>query len=182
MLRLDQNPPIVTPSVMRPSELRGRWWVAHTRSRLEKAFAWDLLRRDIGYFLPLLERVRISLGRRYKILQPLFSSYVFFCGDDRARSIALATNRTCAVLAVPGQEELVRQLDAIHRSLACKAPLELYPHAVSGRRCRIHSGPLVGLQGVVVRRDRTSHVVLEVTIIGQGAMLEIDASLLEPLE
>jgi len=77
MLKISENPPILPPEVKTVSELTGQWWVAHTKSRFEKAFAWDLLRRGIGYFLPLVERVRVSGGRHRRVLAPLFPSYVF---------------------------------------------------------------------------------------------------------
>ena len=74
MLRLSDSPPVLTPGVQSLKDLCGRWWVGHTKSRFEKAFAWDLLRRGIGYFLPMVERVRISGGRKRRLMAPLFPS------------------------------------------------------------------------------------------------------------
>ena len=47
MLKPSDNPPMLSPGVDTLRRLDGRWWVAHTRPRSEKAFAWDLLRRDV---------------------------------------------------------------------------------------------------------------------------------------
>ena len=74
MLKLADNPPRLHPAISDLAAQPGCWWVAHTKSRSEKAFAWDLLRRDIRYFLPMTERVRFSGGRKRHVLMPLFQS------------------------------------------------------------------------------------------------------------
>ena len=182
MLRIDENPPALLPDTETLADLTGRWWVAHTKSRFEKAFAWDLLQRGIGYFLPLIERVRMSGGRKRRVMAPLFPSYVFFCGDDEDRYTAMTTHRLCQTLEVRDQEELVRELVAIETALAGKAELDPYPFAAVGQRCRITAGPFMGLEGVVIQRNGIARLVLQVSMLGQGAALEVDADLLEPAE
>ena len=39
---------------------------------------------------------------------------------------------------------------------------------------------MVGLVGTVARRDKLARLVLEVSMLGQGASLEIECDLLEP--
>jgi transcription antitermination factor NusG len=181
MLKESENPPVLSPTAASLSDLKGRWWVAHTRARNEKAFAWDLAGRGIGYFLPLVERLSVSGGKKRRTLVPLFPSYVFFCGDDNARYLAMTTNRLCQTLEVSNQGGLVVELSAIEKALSGKAELDLYPFAVAGQKCRIVAGPFQGLEGVVVHRKQVARLVLEVAILGQGAALEIDTDLLEPI-
>lgn len=182
MLKISENPPILPPEVKTVSELTGQWWVAHTKSRFEKAFAWDLLRRGIGYFLPLVERVRISGGRKRRVLAPLFPSYVFCCGSEEDRYAAVKTGRICKAIHVSDQDTLVKELVTIEKALNGEAELNLHPHAAVGRRCRIAAGPFKGLEGVVVKHRKLARLVLEVSILGQGASMEIDADLLEPID
>jgi len=179
VLKIDENPPVVPPGTETVADFAGEWWVAHTKSRFEKAFAWDLWQRGISYFLPLIERVRMSGRRKRHVLAPLFPSYVFFCGDDENRYVAMTTNRLCQTLKVLDQETLIRELVAIEKALAGKAELDPYPFAAVGRRCRITAGPFQGLEGVVVQRNCIARLVLQVSMLGQGAALEIDADLLE---
>ena len=182
MLKLSENPPILSPLAPTISELTGRWWIGHTKARVEKAFAWDLLRSGIGYFLPLLSRVTFSGGRKRHVLKPLFPSYVFFCGDESVRYKAMTTDRLCSVVNVVQQERLIEELAILERALATKADLELYPFAAVGRRCRITAGPFMGLQGTVIQRPAKPTLVMQVSILGQGASLEIDLDLLEPVD
>ena len=181
MLKLSENPPMLSCGAASVAEMDGRWWVAHTKARFEKAFAWDLLRRGVGYFLPLVEKVSIRHGRKRRALLPLFPSYVFFCGDAEVRSTAMTTNRLCRVIDVTDQQKLVGEFVPIERALSGKAKLDLHPFAAVGRRCRITAGPFEGIEGKVIQRRETTRIVLEISVLGQGACMEIDADLLRPV-
>lgn len=182
MLKFEDNPPVLTPRTQQIADLTGRWWIAHTKARFEKAFAWDLVKRDVAYFLPMVERVTISGGRKRRLMMPLFPSYVFFCGDEEARYTAMATDRLCQVIPVADQAQLQTELRAIDLAIRSKAPLDSYAQFAVGARCRIKAGPLMGIEGKVVERRATSLLVLEVSLLGRGAVLEIDTDLLESLD
>jgi transcription antitermination factor NusG len=183
MLKLSENPAILPPQVQSLSELEGTWRIAYTKSRFEKVFAWDLLSQDIGYFLPMREKIIFSGGRKRRIMSPLFTSYVFFCGTEQDRYTAMTTNRLCHTIDVIDQEGLIKELLSIEKALLNHAVIDNYPDLPVGKFCRIHSGPMVGIEGVVIRKfDTKARIVLEVTILGQGAVIEIDADLLEPIK
>jgi transcription antitermination factor NusG len=182
MLKLAENPPMLTEGYTSLTQMSGRWWVAHTRSRFEKVFAWELSKRKIGYFLPLFERVTISSGKKRRGLMPLFPSYVFFCGSEEDRYTAMTTNRLCQTIEIVDQEKLVGELTSIETALLGKAVLDPYPFIVEGQRCRITGGAFKGLEGIVVERAATARIMLQVSILGQGAVMEIDADLLEPID
>ena len=182
MLKLSQNPAILTPQVESLTELAGTWWVAYTKPRFEKAFARDLCSHGIGYFLPMREKVIFSGGRKRRLMVPLFTSYVFFCGTEQDRYIALTTNRVCQTIEVADQDGLIAELAGIEKALLSKAVIDNYPGLPVGGCCRIISGPMMGIEGVIIgRQDAKARMVLEVTILGQGAVVEIDADLLEPV-
>lgn len=183
MLKITQNPAISTPEVQSVTELSGTWWVAHTKARFEKAFAWDMFSHGIGYFLPMREKIIFSGGRKRHVMTPLFTSYVFICGTELDRYTALTTNRLCQTIEVVGQNGLIQELTTIEKALLSKAIIDHYPRLPVGKRCRIISGPMMGTEGVVVeRKDAKARMVIEVTILGQGAIVEIDSDLLEPLD
>ncbi len=183
MLSLSENPSILTPEVESLTELRGTWWIAYTRPRFEKAFAWDMCSYGIGYFLPMYEKTIFSGGRNRHLMSPLFKSYVFFCGTEQDRYMAMRTNRLCHTVDVADQERLVEELASIESALLSKAVVDAYPNLPVGSRCRIVSGPMRSTEGVVVERKcARARMVIEVTILAQGALVEIDADILEPLE
>lgn len=183
MLAFSDNPPVLSPGVSSLAELRGRWWVAHTKARCEKAFAADLLLNRVAYFLPMSERVTVSGGRRRRGMVPLFPSYVFFCDDrDDARYRAMCTGRLAQVLNVADQARLVTELTTVERAMAAGAPLSPHPLAAAGHRCRVTAGPFRGVEGTVIRCDGRTRIVMEIGMLGRGVAMEIEADLLEPAE
>ena len=182
MLKMSDNPPMLPPGAQVLADLGGRWWVAHTKSRAEKAFAWDLHRRGIGYYLPMVERVGVSGGKKRRVLAPLFPSYVFLCGNEEDRYEAMTTDHLCQTIGVVDQDGLVGELMHIHKALTGHAELDLYPYATVGRRCRVTAGPFRGVEGCVIQRRQLARLLLQVSILGQGASMEIDADLLEPVD
>jgi len=182
MLKPADNPPMLSPPAESVLSLEGRWWVAHTRARNEKALAWDLVRESIGYFLPMKDRVRHSGGRKRRVMLPLFTSYFFLCGTPEDRYRAMTTNRISHTITVADQERFVRELAFLEQALQGQAKLDFYPQVALGQTCRVTAGPFKGIEGVVVRRSPRARVVLQVGLIGQGAAMEIDADLLEPTD
>ena len=182
MLKLEDNPPILFPETTEISEISGKWRVARTKSRNEKALAHALLRWNIPYFLPLIEKVTRRQGRSQKTLLPLFGGYLFFCGDQDDRQKALTTNRIAQVIEVVDQSVLIRDLTQIQKALSQGARLDPCPHLKSGMRCRVTSGVFAGLEGILVRKKNLSKLLLNIEMLGQAASLEIDSDLLEPAE
>lgn len=182
MLKAADNPPVLSPAGCEIASLPGKWWVAHTKARFEKAFAWELQHRDIPYFLPMATRVHASGGRKWKTVVPLFSGYVFFNGDDQAKAGALSTNRLCQVVRVPDQNQLIAELIGIHRVVQSGLTIHPLASVAAGSRCRVTAGPLQGMEGTLVRTKAHTRFVLHVSILGQGAELEIEPDLLERVE
>lgn len=164
------------------AEFQGLWWVAHTKPRQEKALAWDIFHSGGNYFLPMYEVSKRSRKRRWTSILPLFTGYVFLCGDEKHRLRALETNRIAKLIPVPDQAGLVKELTRIRQLLAGGVSIDLYPGLTRGSACRIRTGSLVGLEGQVERRKGRARFIVNVTILGQGAAVEIDADWLEPIE
>jgi transcription antitermination factor NusG len=182
MLKLADNPAPLYPLATALADVAGPWWVAHTKARCEKSFAHALAARDISYYLPMQQQVTISGGRRRIGMIPLFPSYVFFAGDFDVRQKAIATNRLCRVIEVFDQRRLIAELSATNRVLEAKLHLDPYPFAVAGSRVRVASGPLEGIEGIVLRREDHIHrLILQVTMLGQATAVDIEADRLDPI-
>jgi len=181
MLKLEENPPILFPEGLALESIPGQWYVAHTKARNEKALAWSLHHWNIAYFLPLIPKKTRRKGRLYQSLLPLFGGYLFFCGEQEKRYIALTTNRIANVIDVVDQAKLVQQLCGIHRAITSGLPVDTHPYLKAGDRCRVTAGPLIGHEGIVVRKNKLTRILLQIDILGQAAAVEIDADLLESL-
>lgn len=161
---------------------RGTWWVLHTRARNEKTVAEILARQGVSYFLPLVHYRRRYAGRLRNVQIPLFPGYVFLCGGLAERQLALRTNRVAHVLDVPDQERLRHDLLQVARVVLSDDAVDLCPRLMVGARCRVISGSLKGVEGVVIRRRGPWRVYVGVDFLGQSAELEIESTLLEVLD
>ena len=182
MLKESENPSIIWPEESSIRDFVGSWWVAHTRSRNEKALAHDLVSKDIGYFLPMSWRVRRRRGRTIRSLLPLFSGYLFFCGDENERIELLKTNRVANLIEVKDQAKLLGELVQIEHALRTGANLTPYKYIRAGQHCRVIAGPLADLQGIVVKTKNTTRLVLQIDMLGQATSVEIDTEMIEVLD
>jgi transcriptional antiterminator RfaH len=182
MLKLSENPPIIWPAELSVKDFQGTWWVAHTKSRNEKALAWQMQKRNISYFLPLTEKVYRKSRRVFRSMLPLFSGYVFFCGDEPDRLEVLKTNRVAGLLEVKDQQHLISELLPIEKALTSGINLAPYAYIKAGQRCKVIAGPLIGTEGLAVSEQSKTRLVLQVDILGKATCLEIDASLLETIQ
>lgn len=193
MLKLSENPPIAWPEEKSIRDFAGLWWVAHTKSRNEKALAHDLVRRDICYFLPMSWKVRRQRGRTIRSLLPLFSGYLFFCGNENHRLEILRTNRVANLIEVKDQQKLLGELLQIEQALQAGTPIAPHRYIKAGQRCRVIAGPLADLHGIVidvpkrkkgalggpVKTKNAVRLILQIDILGQAASVEIDIDMIE---
>ena len=73
----------------------------------------------------------------------------------------------------PGEIEAVRRL--------VESPLQVEPHPFlkCGDLVRIKSGPLEGIEGILVRKTRGYRLVLSVEMLSRSAAVEVDVSMVE---
>jgi transcription antitermination factor NusG len=86
------------------------------------------------------------------------------------------------VIRVPNQSQIEQELHEVRRLVSSDCPIDVCPAVVAGRRCSVTSGPLKGLEGVVIRRRDSCRVHVAVEVLGQGAEVEIDAGLLQVID
>ena len=158
-----------------------QWWVAHTKSRNEKALAQDLIGKNISYFLPMSWRAHRRKGRTFRSLLPLFSGYLFFCGQENQRIEVLRTNRVANLIEVKDQRKLVAELLQVEQALRAGAPLLPHKYIKAGQLCRVIAGPLADLQGIIVKTKGSARLVLQIDMLGQATSAEIDADMIEVL-
>jgi transcriptional antiterminator RfaH len=181
MLKPEENPPMVWPADSSIKDFQGIWWVAHTKSRNEKALAWQMQKRNISYFLPLTEKVYRKSRRVFRSMLPLFSGYIFLCGNENDRLEVLKTNRVAGLLEVKDQRHLIAELLPIEKALTSGMNLEPYTYLKAGQLCKVIAGPLMGTEGLVVSDQNKTRLVLQVDILGKATCLEIDSALLEAI-
>lgn len=161
-----------------------QWYATYTRSRHEKVVAEALEKRSVEHFLPLYETVRTWKNGRFKVQLPLFPGYLF---------VHIALCDRLQVLRVPGVVRLVGfngvpaalpqdEIEIMRNALRKGIEAEPHPYLRVGQRVRITSGPMEGLQGILLRRRGRPRVVVSVDLIMRSVALDIDAAQVEPVK
>lgn len=152
------------------------WYAAYTKANHEKRVTQQLEQRSVEHFLPLYESVRRWKDRRVQLQVPLFPGYVF---------VKLALRDRLQFLQIPGVVQLVsfdghpaplpqEDIQAIRNCLDRGHPVEPHPYLAAGRRVRVRSGPLQGLEGTILRRKNKTRFVLSFELIMRSVAVEID--------
>ena len=158
-----------------PAPTTDPWWAVYTLARREKDFMRRLRKLEIPFYSPLVRKKQRSAGGRVRVSQvPLFTGYVFFRGDQDRRYQALTTNCISQCLPVPNPEELVRDLKNLRRLIGSDRPLTGEIRLEAGAKVRIRSGPLLGLEGTVLKRHGQERLLVAVGFLQQGASIQIE--------
>jgi transcriptional antiterminator RfaH len=158
------------------------WWAMYTMARREKELMRRLRALQIGFYAPLVsKRTRSPGGRVRESHVPLFASYVFVRGNEQERHQALTTNCISRCLPVTDPGGLVRDLRQIRQLIELDAPLTIEARIEPGRRVRVRSGSMAGLEGTVVKRRGKDWLVVAVEFLQQGASVLLEDFQVEPL-
>jgi transcription antitermination factor NusG len=153
-----------------------RWYAVYTCPRHEKKVAQQLGQRCVEAYLPLYRAVRRWNQRRAEVQLPLFPGYVFTRIQLRER---------LRVLEVPGVVRLVgsgarpapmadEEMAAVRNCLDLRTA-QPYPYLGAGKRVRISTGPLAGLEGVIQRRKGRARIVVSIDCIMRSIAIELEA-------
>jgi transcriptional antiterminator RfaH len=176
--------PDIYPDDLLSSELAdtASWWAMYTLARQEKKMMRELLRLQVPFYAPVIERrYRSPNGRLRKSFEPLFSNYVFVCGDEQSRYQAICTGCVSRHMPVQQPEELVVDLRQIHSLVATEAPLSPESRLEPGQRVRIRNGLFAGYEGVIVRRDKEVRLHVYVRFMDQGVSVAIEDCQADPI-
>jgi transcription antitermination factor NusG len=157
------------------------WYALYTCPQQEKTVARQFEHHRIACFLPLYHSVRRWKDRRKELDLVLFPGYVF---------VRIALRNKLQVLRVPGAVRLVsfngepvalpqEQIESLRSRLASSGHIEPHPYLRTGRRVRVRSGSMQGLEGIVVRRKDRCRLVFSVDVIQRSVAVEIDEADLE---
>jgi transcription antitermination factor NusG len=158
-----------------------RWYAVFTLPQNEKSAIKQLALREVESFLPTYETVRVWKNRqRVRTVLPLFPSYLFVHINCRQRGKVLQSPGVIHI--VGNNREQVPVPDAeieLLRSGVRGRNMEPYRELVVGKKVRIKSGSMQGLQGILVRKGNGLRFVLALEMINQFAAIEVGAEDLE---
>jgi transcription antitermination factor NusG len=156
-----------------------RWYAVRTRSRHEKRVRDDLAGRSgVEVFLPLWARWSRWKDRTKRVEVPLFPGYCFVRMRYADRLQVLQVRGVAGLVGVSARPEPVpdAEIDAIRTLVESTLRYDPHPFLVEGMEVEVIHGPLKGVRGRLVRKDRAARLVISVNLIRQSAAVEIDAA------
>ncbi len=160
-----------------------RWYALRTKSRHEKLVRDQLDKRGIEPLLPTVKRLSQWKDRKKEIEVPLFSGYCFVRFSQRER---MPVQKTAGVVEIVGSgsrpEPIPEQeIDALRRLMTSVLPYDPHPYLHEGMKVEVVRGPLQGVQGILLRKEKRHRLVLGVRVIQQAAVVEIDVNDVVPV-
>ncbi|MGO8734249.1 MAG: UpxY family transcription antiterminator [Terriglobia bacterium] len=159
----------------------GSWCAIYTRHQHEKAIAQILSAKGIEVFLPLYNATRRWKDRTVHLSLPLFPCYLFLRGMKERRLEVVTTPGIVSILGIDGEPATIPEfeIESVRRAIEWGSRVEPHPFLRCGDKVRVISGPLQGLEGILVRKKNLYRLVLSVEILERSAAVEVDVSAVE---
>jgi len=167
----------------RRSDLPGAdWYALWTHSHCERLVHDQLVAKGFDAFLPTIDIWSRRGGVRHRIQGPMFPGYLFlhhavdktsYIEVQKARGIVrILGERWDRLAPVPDEE-----IHAIQAVLRARVPVLPHAYLHEGQRVRIVRGPFTDVEGVLVRQNPTTGLlVLSVQLLRQSVAVEVDCT------
>jgi transcription antitermination factor NusG len=159
------------------------WYALQVRTRYERIVAEYLTGFDYEWFLPVCKNLKRWSDRVKEVEVPLFPGYLFCRFDVQNRLPILKIPGVVQVVGYNRQPVSVdeQEIAAIQTLVASGVPNQPCSFVEIGDRVQIASGPLRGLQGILVESRGRNKFVLSVSLLQRSVAVEIDSMSVTPL-
>jgi transcriptional antiterminator RfaH len=170
--------------VIQLDETEPRWFAVHTRSKCEKMVWHSLQRKQIMAYVPLARTTKRYQRKIKHYDKPLISCYVFVKIVKKEYVPVLETENVAGfvkfaknMLAIPEEEINILRRVVLEDGLE----VEAIPSGQiqTGDTVTINAGPLIGIQGIIIRADGKRKMQVELQKLGYTLLMSIDAAFLE---
>ena len=160
------------------------WFALYVRHRHEKAVAQVISGKGLEVFLPVYKTAHRWKDRMKDLILPLFPNYVFILAGSDQRSFVLSTPGIYDFVRLSGVPAPIpaNEIDAVRQAVSHGLNAEPHPFLKSGDRVRVKSGPLGGLEGVLVRKKNFYRLVLSVELLVKSISVEVDVADVERVD
>jgi transcription antitermination factor NusG len=159
-------------------EQSASWYALYTRHRHEKTVAQLVLGKGMKVFLPLYKTAHRWKDRVKELSLPLFPNYVFVFTRPDHRGTVLSTQGVYDFVRVGGLPAHipVEEINAVQRVMEHGLWVEPHPFLQMGDRVRVRSGPLEGVDGILVRKKSFYRLILSVQLLARSISVEVEAA------
>lgn len=158
------------------------WFALRVTPRHDKSVALMLRNNGFEECLPLY-RSRRKWADRFKTVDlPLFPGYVF-CKFNPCSLVPILNTPGVIDIVRAGRTLLTveeREIENLKALAGSGVQSEPWPYLEVGQKVRIQSGPLYGLEGLLVEVRRAPRLVLSVALLQRSVLVVIDREWVTP--
>jgi transcription antitermination factor NusG len=168
---------------MTTGQRRFAWFALQVHARHEMTVAYFLEGSGYESFLPLYKCRKRWSDRIKEVRTPLFPGYLFCRFDPEDRFPILKTPGVTQIVGynrvpVPVDEA---EIHAIRTLVSLGMPNQPWPFLEVGDHVRIESGPLCGIEGILMEFKGNHRLVLSITLLRRSVAVEIDSAFVSSL-
>lgn len=162
-----------------------KWHVIYTRSRAEKKVIAGLINQEIECFLPLQKKLRQWKDRKKWVETPLISGYCFVRISRKEYDQVLQTDNVVCYVTFEGKAATIPpyQIEGL-KKMASQSDFEVtvsHDNFEPGQKVEIIAGPMVGMQGELVKCQNRKRFILRIEQINTLFSVEVPADNLTAL-
>lgn len=152
------------------------WFALQVKARQEQTVATLLEGKAYKPFLPTYRSTRSWSDRVKQVELPLFPGYLFCQFNPQNRLPILVTPGVFRVVGVGNcpmavDESEIAAIQAVIKSGLATQP---WPFLHVGDRVEIRSGPLLGLEGILIAFKGQKRLVVSVSLLQRSVAVELD--------
>lgn len=158
------------------------WYAVRVRSNFEITTATFLESMGYSAFVPTVRDHQQELNRSTATSVPLFRGYVF-CRFD--------INNRLPVLKAPGTVHIVGfgktfasipevEIEAVRKFVSSPVVTQPCPYVNVGERVIMQTGPLTGIEGILIEIKKEHRLVVSVNILQRSIAAEVELEWVRP--
>lgn len=154
------------------------WYALRTKSRHEKLVRDQLDRQGIEPLLPTVKRLSQWKDRKQEVEVPLFPGYCFVRFSQREKTPVQKIVGVVEIVGSGSRPEPIpeEEIDGLRRLMTSILPYDPHPYLHEGMTVEVVRGPLQGVHGILLRKEKRHRLVIGVRVIQQAAAVEIDVN------
>ena len=157
------------------------WIAVYTKSRHEQTVVNELNKKNIESYCPMFKERRQWSDRKKWVHFPLFRSYVFANIEIMENIYVLQTIGVNKIVKFQEKISIIpdQVIDNMKNIIEGGYNIEQEDYFIKGDEVRVVSGPLKGLDGVVLDLRGANKIIIKIEAIQQAFSVKISSNILK---
>lgn len=154
-----------------------KWFVFYTYPKSEKKVEYLLTQKGYETYLPCKTIIKQWHDRKKKIQSPLFPNYIFVKTLERQLYYILEVDNICSFIKFKNKPAVIKETEIknIRKMLELTNDVNTTNEFQCGDKVKISRGPLLGLEGIILKKNNSTRFVVRINELNQYVSVLIDS-------